>query len=45
MQGKNDCEHTHVVDAGFGDGAILDVCGEVPTKVAASVTRFKYDAT
>jgi len=33
---RNDGEHTHVVDARFGDGAILDIGGEVPTKVAVA---------
>ena len=35
--------HTHVIDARFGDGTILDVCGEVPSKVA--VPRVERDVT
>ena len=44
MQGRDDEGHTHVIDAGFGDSAILDVCGEVPSEVAAGVPRVEQDA-
>ena len=40
-EGRSIEEYTHVVNARFGDGAIFDVCGEIPTKVA--VARVERD--